>query len=139
MSSIITLAGLSCRTPDGRLLFDGLDLAFARERTGLVGRNGAGKTTLLNLIAGLAAPAAGTISVKGRVGVLRQSVAPDPEATVADLLGVSADLERLDRIERGEGEAADLADADWLLPARLDAALAQVGLAGLDVDRKSVV
>ena len=59
MSSFITLDGLSQTTPDGRVLFENLSLAFGRERTGLVGRNGVGKTTLLRLILGELAPAAG--------------------------------------------------------------------------------
>lgn len=37
---------------------------------GIIGRNGAGKTTLLNIIAGVLAPSAGSISVKGRVVAL---------------------------------------------------------------------
>ncbi|HRD47863.1 MAG TPA: ATP-binding cassette domain-containing protein, partial [Caulobacter sp.] len=49
---VFTLDAVSAATPDGRVLFDNLTLAFGRERTGLVGRNGAGKTTLLRLLTG---------------------------------------------------------------------------------------
>ena len=56
MPASITLSGLSYSTPDGRLLFDHLDIAFGAERTGLVGRNGVGKSTLLRVIAGELAP-----------------------------------------------------------------------------------
>ena len=52
MPASITLSGLSYSTPDGRPLFDHLDIAFGAERTGLVGRNGVGKSTLIRLIAG---------------------------------------------------------------------------------------
>ena len=39
MPASITLSGLSYSTPDGRLLFDNLNIAFGAERTGLVGRD----------------------------------------------------------------------------------------------------
>jgi ATPase subunit of ABC transporter with duplicated ATPase domains len=132
MSAFLTLDGLSYKTPDGHPLFDDLTLAFGAERTGLVGRNGVGKTTLIRLMLGEIAPAAGAVVARGRVGVLRQMLAPTPGASVADVLGLSAALDRLDRIEAGEGSEADFADADWTLPSRLETALDQVGLPGLD-------
>jgi len=135
MPRFATLDGLSYVTPDGRSLFDNLTLAFGAERTGLVGRNGVGKTTLLQLIAGELAPAAGAVTVRGRVGVLRQALQPPPGASVADLLGLAEPLARLARITDGQGSEDDLAEADWGLEARLDAALAEVGLAGLALDR----
>jgi ATPase subunit of ABC transporter with duplicated ATPase domains len=132
MPAFITLDSLSYRTPAGRTLFDNLTLALGAERTGLVGRNGVGKTTLLRLILNELAPSAGAVSVCGRIGVLRQALAPAEGAALADVLGVAEPLARLARIEAGEGSDRDLAEADWTLPARLDAALAEVGLGGLD-------
>jgi ATPase subunit of ABC transporter with duplicated ATPase domains len=135
MLPFVTLDSLTFRAPDGRTLFDDLTLAFGAGRAGLVGANGCGKTTLIRLILGELAPAAGSVSVRGRIGVLRQSHAPPPGASLADLLEASAPLARLDRIDRGEGTEADLAEADWGLPARLEAALIEVGLLGLDLSR----
>ncbi|MDO9335597.1 MAG: ABC-F family ATP-binding cassette domain-containing protein [Caulobacter sp.] len=135
MSALITLDAVSAATPDGRPLFDNLTLAIGRERTGLVGRNGVGKTTLLRIIAGEMPPRAGTVSVDGRLAVLRQSLQPSPGSTLAGLLGVETALARLARIEAGEGSEADFADADWTLPPRLELALAEVGLDGLEPDR----
>ena len=129
--SFVTLDGLSARTPDGRPLFENLTLAFGAERTGLVGRNGVGKTTLLRLIAGELAPAAGTVTARGRIGVLRQALQPEPGARVADLLGLAEPLARLQRIADGAGTAEDLEAADWSLEPRLEMALAEVGLPGL--------
>jgi ATPase subunit of ABC transporter with duplicated ATPase domains len=135
MSMLITARELSYRTPDGRFLFEDLTLAFGRERTGLVGRNGVGKTTLLRLLAGELEPTSGGVSRRGRIGVLRQAVAPSAGAAVADLVGAREALARLRRIEAGHASEADLAEADWGLETRLEAALADLGLGGLDLER----
>ena len=131
----VTFDGLTYATPDGRVLLENLTLAFGAERTGLVGRNGVGKSTLLRLILGELQPATGAVSVRGRVGVLRQALESPPGASVADLLGVAEPLARLRRIEAGQGDAHDLAEADWTLEARLASALASVELADLDLHR----
>jgi len=138
LTAFITLSGLACRTPDGRELFSNLDLAIGAERIGLVGRNGVDKTTLLKVILGELAPAAGALSINGTLGALRQA-APERDATLADLLGVRETLARLDRIERGEGEAEakDFDLADWEAPQRIEAALAEVGLAGANLGRSA--
>jgi ATPase subunit of ABC transporter with duplicated ATPase domains len=133
--SFITLDGLSETTPDGRVLFENLTLSLGRERTGLVGRNGVGKTTLLQAILGERAPAAGAVTVSGRVAALRQQLQPPPGATLADLLGVAAPLAALARIEAGEARDHDLEHADWTLGPRIDAALNQLGLGGTALDR----
>ncbi|HEX4181883.1 MAG TPA: ABC-F family ATP-binding cassette domain-containing protein [Caulobacteraceae bacterium] len=135
MPSFITLAGVGFRTADGRDLFSDLNLAFARERTGLVGRNGVGKTTLLRLMLGELTPSEGAVVVTGRIGVLRQNLAPPDGALLVDLLGVGEALTRLRRIDRGEGAEEDLALADWALEERMAAAMADVGLGGMDPDR----
>jgi ATPase subunit of ABC transporter with duplicated ATPase domains len=135
MSSLITLDGLSQTSPDGRVLFENLTLAFGRERTGLIGRNGVGKTTLLRVILSEVAPSAGAATVTGRIAVLRQQALPPPGARLCDLLGVAESLARLARIEAGEGSAHDLEAADWDLPQRVDTALAEIGLADIALDR----
>jgi ATPase subunit of ABC transporter with duplicated ATPase domains len=128
MPATITLSNLSWATPDGRELFSNLDLTFGAERSGLVGRNGVGKTTLLKIIAGELEPRTGSVSVSGRIAVLRQAVQVRPDETIADLLGVRDALALLARAERGEANEEDLAHADWTLDARLAASLAQFGL-----------
>ncbi|MFN4178536.1 ABC-F family ATP-binding cassette domain-containing protein [Phenylobacterium sp.] len=135
MPAFLTLDSLNYAAPDGRRLLDNLTLAFGAERTGLVGRNGVGKTTLVRLILGELQPSGGSVSVRGRLGVLRQALAPPPGAAVADLLGAAEALARLRRVEAGQGTDDDLAQADWTLEPRLEAALADVGLPGLDPDR----
>jgi len=128
MPATITLHNLGWSTPDGHDLFTHLDLSFGAERTGLVGRNGVGKTTLLRLVAGELTPQAGTVSTDGRIAVLRQSVHPGADETIADLFGVREALALLARAEAGTATAADLANADWTLEARMATALGELGL-----------
>nr|MBB5291078.1 ATPase subunit of ABC transporter with duplicated ATPase domains [Brevundimonas basaltis] len=131
----MTLDRVAARTPDGHTLFFDLSLAFGRERTGLIGRNGVGKTTLLRLVTGLADPAEGVVSRAGKVGWLEQRREPRTGETVLDLLGVGPAMAVVRRVLAGEGAADDLAVADWTLDDRIQAALADVGLPGLDLDR----
>jgi ABC-type polysaccharide/polyol phosphate transport system ATPase subunit len=49
------------------------DLSFAvkrGERVGVIGRNGSGKTTLLKVLGGVTDPTRGTVSTRGRLGLL---------------------------------------------------------------------
>jgi ATPase subunit of ABC transporter with duplicated ATPase domains len=133
MPALVTIDQLAYRTPDGRELFSGLTLSLGPEKVGLVGRNGSGKSTLLRIIQGELAPSAGSVAVGGRIGVLPQAFAPPPGAAVADILGAREGLDRIARIEAGAGTDEDLADADWTLEPRIDAALAAVGLDGLSL------
>jgi ATPase subunit of ABC transporter with duplicated ATPase domains len=130
----ISLNQLSYRTPDGRTLFQNLDLSFRPVRTGLVGRNGVGKSTLLALIAGERQPSEGSVVRDGTIGMLRQSPRADA-VTVAATLGVEAALGRLARLEGGNGSVEDAGEADWTLPQRIADALAEVGLPDLPPDR----
>ncbi|MHA6297572.1 ABC-F family ATP-binding cassette domain-containing protein [Devosia sp. CAU 1758] len=124
----VTLSNLSYSGPDGQTLFSRLDLSFGTGRSGLVGRNGVGKTTLLRLITGDLSPSSGTVSVSGRIGVLRQQVQPEPGETIADLFGVRAGLALLDRALAGVARADELVEADWTLEARLETALQTLAL-----------
>ena len=121
--SYLTLDGVACATPDGSLLFSDLNLSLAHESVGLVGRNGSGKSTLLQAIAMQGPVAQGTITCRGRVGFLRQLPRVGTQ-TVGDTLGGGA-LACLRRIESGTAADADYEQADWTLPARLDAAAAR--------------
>ncbi len=134
-SAYVTLDSVAARTPDGTTLFDNLSLAFGRERTGLVGRNGVGKSTLLRLIAGTLPPAEGVVSRAGTIGVLDQRHDPAPGESVAETLSVAGPLAVLRRVLAGEGSVTDIGEADWTLDERLNDALAQVGLSGIDLNR----
>ncbi len=128
MPASIVLSNVRLSAPDGRAFLSNLDLSFAPERTGLIGRNGVGKTTLLRLISGELAPQSGTIAIGGALGVVRQNPLVTPNETIADLFGVTDALALLRRAEAGEATAEQLVDADWAIEERIVAALARVDL-----------
>lgn len=131
MSSFCVCDSVALATPAGQALYAGLSFSVGREVVGLVGRNGSGKSTLLRAIAGAWPVAAGHIVCSGRVGVLNQTIGATG-GSVADALGVGGDLARLRRIEAGAGDEADFAGADWGLPERIAAALAEAGLESVE-------
>ncbi len=128
MPASVSLSGLSWSTPDGASLFTDLNLTFGPERTGIVGRNGTGKSTLLRLISGDLRPMSGHVQVSGTIALMRQDAMERPEDTIADLFGMRSALDLLDRAEAGFAGADELAEADWTLPARIEAALLRCGL-----------
>lgn len=128
MPASISLSGLSWSTPDDARLLTDLNLTFGPERTGIVGRNGTGKSTLLRLISGDLHPASGQIRVTGSIAMMRQDVITHPDDTIADLFGVRPALDVLNRAQAGLAQVDELADADWALPARIEAALLRCGL-----------
>src|SRR5688572_15905024 len=83
----IEVAHLGFRFPGGQELFS--DVSFRvgdGEKVALVGANGAGKTTLVRLIAGDETGATGTLTIDGRLGVMRQLIGSLRDMTVRELL-----------------------------------------------------
>ncbi|GAA0915986.1 ribosomal protection-like ABC-F family protein [Nonomuraea longicatena] len=125
------------------------------ERVGVIGDNGSGKSTLLKLIAGLATPDNGelTVTAPGGVGYLAQSLDLPPGSTVADAVDRAlADIRHLEErmraaearmqdhddvaAEYGELVAAFEARGGYTADARVDVALHALGLPGLDRARR---
>jgi ATPase subunit of ABC transporter with duplicated ATPase domains len=77
----------------------------AGDKVGLAGRNGAGKTSMLRVLAGVDEPAAGTITLRGRLGYLSQDPAVD---------GIADDTSALGRILSGRGMDAAMTDLEKL-------------------------
>jgi len=100
-SPAVVVDDLSFAWPDGVPVLDHLTCTFPAARTGLVGANGSGKSTLLRLIAGELRPDSGATRASGTVGFVHQQVAQSPDATVADLLGITPLREALRAIEGG--------------------------------------
>jgi ATPase subunit of ABC transporter with duplicated ATPase domains len=134
----ITLNEVGYTWPDGDVALSAITGVFGPGRTGLVGDNGSGKSTLLGLIAGELAPTTGAITTSGPVAYLPQTLTLKTEATVAELLGISDKLAALRAIECGDPAEAhfDVVGDDWDIEPRALAALDDVGLGALDLDRQ---
>lgn len=119
----VSADGLSCRLPDGKLLFENVSFSLSKgEKAALTGDNGVGKTTLLKMLAGLIEPDKGSVRSSGKISVLPQN--PDfGTASVPEVLGIRETLEALKRIENGDTDAAlfDIIGKNgWDLTARLE-------------------
>jgi heme exporter protein A len=89
----LALVDVAC-VRGGRLLFDHLDLTLAAGQAAvIVGPNGRGKSSLLRMVAGLLAPAAGRITVEGRIALHDERHALDPELPLARALRFWAALD----------------------------------------------
>ena len=122
-TAAVRIAGLSRWYGATRALAE-VDLSFDRGITGLLGPNGAGKTTLLSVLATVAEPDAGKVSVFGldphdmaerveirrRLGYLPQELGYHRHFTVAGFLDYVAILKEIaDRRRRAEEVARVLA------------------------------
>lgn len=138
VSPSISVTDLSFSWPDGSVALAGLTAAFGPGRTGLVGANGSGKSTLLRLIAGDLTPTAGSIVTGGDVSYLPQTLTLAADVTVAELLGVAEIVAALRAIEAGDAAIwhFDTVGDDWDIETRARAALDEIGLASIDLDRR---
>ena len=142
---MIRIRGLRKQYPEGTVALDALDLDIgAGEMVALIGPSGAGKSTLLRCLNGFVTPTAGEVQIAGasvtdatgeglrliraRIGFVFQQFNLQRRLSVLEnvLIGGLARAPRL-RSLFGLFPAADLA--------RARAALARVGLTGLDARR----
>jgi ATPase subunit of ABC transporter with duplicated ATPase domains len=115
----LEVAHLGFRFPGGGQLFD--DVSFRvgdGDKVALVGSNGAGKTTLVRLVAGDEKGATGTITIDGRLGVMRQFIGSiRDETTVRDLLvsiaspAIRSAAQRLRKAEQHDDTGMELGAA----------------------------
>lgn len=139
-SPYIVAEGLGVVLPDGRRLFEGVDLSVSPGRTALVGANGAGKSVLLDVLVGRRTPDAGRVVRRGRIAFVpqgRSGVPRHPGETVAHRLGVAARLDALQQVLAGGSDPAlyDAVGEDgWDLAERVRAALDRFGLEAVGLD-----
>src|SRR4051812_18084696 len=138
MSDIyVVCSHVSFSWPDDTPVFADLSFSVPSGRTGLVAPNGSGKSTLLRLIAGVLKPADGSTTVPGPLGSPPQALPLSSSLTVAEVLGVDAQLRALHAIEAGETdeEHFTVIGADWDVEERSRAVLDRLGLADVPLDR----
>ncbi|MFF3286581.1 ABC-F family ATP-binding cassette domain-containing protein [Streptomyces sp. NPDC003023] len=135
--TFITCSALDFGWPDGTTVFEDFQLAVGPGRTGLIGLNGSGKSTLLRLIAGALTPTAGTVRTMGDVGYLPQNVVLDTGLRVDEVLGIAPARAALHAIEAGDPseEHFTAVGDDWDVEERAHAALDQLGLGHIGLDR----
>ncbi|WP_338911023.1 ABC-F family ATP-binding cassette domain-containing protein [Serratia marcescens] len=133
-SPYFVLHQLTCQFADGETLFGPLDLAFDRQRCGLVGRNGVGKTQLLRLIAGLDQPGNGHVESHAALAYVAQQPEIAADTTLAQLLGYGEAFAALARLEQGRPLTDDIdrLEGRWDLHDRLQNAFAAAGLPAFD-------
>jgi NitT/TauT family transport system ATP-binding protein len=94
--------------PSAVLALDRVSLDVERgEFLCIVGASGCGKSTLLNLVAGLDAPSAGTVTAQGRVALMFQEAALLPWRTAAQNVELALKFRKVPRAER-RAQALDL-------------------------------
>ncbi|AWK13184.1 ABC transporter [Streptomyces spongiicola] len=133
----MTCSGLSFSWPDGTSVLQDFQLAVGPGRTGLIGLNGSGKSTLLRLVAGELAPTEGGVRTAGEVGYLPQNAVLDTALRVDEALGIAATRTALHAIEAGDvrEEHFTAVGDDWDVEERAVAALTQLGLGHIGLDR----
>lgn len=142
MTSLST-SGLACQRGTRRVLQD-IDVAFAAGMvTAIVGPNGSGKTTLLRHLAGLDAPAAGTVALDGQsLGQLSPAerarrIAFLPQSVQAYWPLIGRDLVGLGRLPHGADLARPLSDSDAAAIARAIERVDGAALADRPIDALS--
>lgn len=120
------------RSADGALILDGVSIAPRPGTvTGLLGPNGSGKSTLLRLLAGVLAPACGTVTLDGRplerVGrrAVARRVAVVEQQTDTQVALTVLDVVRLGRVPHRRAWAPASAEDEEAVRS----ALARTGLA----------
>ncbi|MFG1920390.1 ABC transporter ATP-binding protein [Cryptosporangium sp. NPDC048952] len=106
----IEISGLTKTYRGGVAALDGLDLTVPTGMFGLLGANGAGKTTLMRILAGVARPTSGSVTVGGHdlatssgrtavqreLGYLPQDLGVYPDLTARQFLDYVALLKGMD-------------------------------------------
>ncbi|MEU9730638.1 ATP-binding cassette domain-containing protein [Streptomyces sp. NPDC048002] len=136
-SASVVCTDVSVSLPDGTSLLKEISWTAGHGHTGLIGFNGSGKSTLLQTVVGLRTPDTGTVRVNGRIGYLPQDFSVEPSLRVDEVLGIAHVRAAVRAIESGDvrEEHFTAVGDDWDVEERARAALAQLGLAHIGLER----
>jgi ATPase subunit of ABC transporter with duplicated ATPase domains len=112
----------------GKILFDNVNVTFsAGERYGLTGPNGCGKSTFMKILSGELEPISGTITRRGRLGVLKQDHSLYVDRTILDVvkMGNPALWAALDEKEDLLVRESHLTDEEGMRLAELEGVIAE--------------
>ena len=131
----VQVSGLGWKLPSGQELFHDISFSVGNgDRVALVGANGVGKTSLLRILIGEQAPTSGTVSIDGRLAVMRQLVGmtEDGEVDTVRSLLLSLSPERILDAARRLERATEQLDTD---PMKYATALGEWGdVGGYDIE-----
>ena len=133
----IIAQGVSWSTPTAHTVINNVSISLGNEKTGLAGLNGSGKTTFVRLLLGELPPTAGTVERFCRLGYLPQSFELNPDASVADLLGIAGGVSTIAQLESGvldDSVLAAVGDA-WHIAERARVELSKFGLGDIQFER----
>lgn len=134
----IIIKDLSYTHTDKEVLFSNLNLIInSGEKTALTGNNGCGKSTLMRILAGEAAPSAGSVHCSGHLYYVPQHFEQYDGRTVAQVLGIDRKLTALHAILNGDTAEEHFArlDNDWNIEERTQAVLHAWHLNGISLLR----
>lgn len=136
---MLILRNISYRHPNKDLLLDNINVSIGKQnKIALIGNNGTGKSTLLKIMAGILAPASGSVQASAIPYYLPQLQDEYNELSIARALQIEDKLKALHNILGGEVTETNLAllNDDWGIEERCHEALTYWKLAGLDLDQK---
>jgi ATPase subunit of ABC transporter with duplicated ATPase domains len=138
MQFFISISNLSYSFPNGKKLFENLNINVSSEKVGLTGDNGCGKTTLLKLISGELKQASGSIKINGTITKFEQDQSNLSGLDVVEVLGVKNRLAALEKITAGLGREEDflLLNDNWDIEQKIDNILRMFGLSHISRERK---
>ena len=134
----IIIKDLSYTHTDKEVLFSNLNLIInCGEKNALTGNNGCGKSTLMRILAGEAAPSAGSVHCSGHLYYVPQHFGQYDGRTVAQVLGIDRKLTALHAILNGDTAEEHFArlDNDWNIEERTQAVLHAWHLNGISLLR----
>lgn len=124
---MLTASGISMNFGT-KVLFENVEVTFNDgERYGLTGPNGAGKSTFMKILAKEIEPLGGTVTTRGRLGVLKQdhSIFKDEKIMNVVLMGNPKLWAALQEKEALLAKGDDLTDEDGMRLAELEGEIAE--------------